>query len=288
MALQKDIEISPGSSQSYFLLAQLYVQAGRIEAARTNYETAIRVNPQYTNAYYGLFTVHTRLKQADRARQYLQTFKQLKSKEKQVIKANTVEFDDLSKVKKDLAQNCVQAYSLYMGSGQAKKALTCLERAVTQNPRNALYAATLASHYQRTGRLPEALALFERASQLSPRDARAFLSMERLLIKLGRPEEAEKALQKVIELIPKQAIGYREMAMLYLRTEKNPSYALELANKALTLEPVAASYYVQGWAWEKNGQADKAGKAFKRAAQLDPDNAFYRRAYERVQTQERP
>jgi len=287
-ALLKEIEISPESSQSLFLLGKLYLQEGRVDAARTNYEAAIRINPQHTNAYYGLFTVHTRLKDTERAGHYLNTFKQLKAQEKQALKANTTQFDDLTKVKKDLAQTCAQAYSLYTGSAHTKKALTVLERAIEHAPQNVPYLATLATHYQETGRLSEALALFERISQLSPRDARAFLNMERLLIKLGRPEAAEAALQKVIELIPEQAIGYREMAMLYLRTDKNPSYALEMASKALTLEPVAASYFVQAWAWEKNGQPDKARKALERAAQLEPDNVTYRRAYERLQAQERP
>lgn len=287
-ALEKDIEISPRSSPSHFLLGKLHLQAGRSETAEKHYQAAIRLNPQHSNAYYGLFTVHTRLKDTERAQAYLNTFKQLKAREKQARQASTAGFDDLTKVRKDLAQTYAQAYSLYKGKGQIQRAISLLQQAAKYDPPNTLYLATLATQYQEAGQLSQALAVYEQISQLAPRDARAFLNMERLLIKLGRPAEAEAALLKVVKLLPEQAIGYRELALLYLRAGKHLPRALELARKAVSLEPTAQSSFIQGWALEKNGQLQEAGQAYQRAAQLDPDHAPYRRAYERVRSQERP
>ncbi|NIO21011.1 MAG: tetratricopeptide repeat protein, partial [Candidatus Aenigmarchaeota archaeon] len=93
--LEKDIKISPGSSFSYFLLGQIYLRQEEYEKARDNYEKAIEIQPNYTNAYYGLFTLSAKLKQQDKAKEYMSIFKKLKAEDMKILKERNEAVDDL-------------------------------------------------------------------------------------------------------------------------------------------------------------------------------------------------
>jgi tetratricopeptide (TPR) repeat protein len=100
--------------------------------------------------------------------------------------------------------------------------------------------------------------------------------------RLGNLAEAERYFRQSVAVAPKNAVGYRSLAKFYLNTKREAKQALELADAAVKLEPVADSYFVLGWAQAVNGHRDEAADALQKAVQMDPNNPTYRQLHEMV------
>ncbi len=64
-------------SRGHYLLGQAYAQMGNHEKARDNYEAAIRIYPDYAEAYNGLAVAYEQLGETDKAKQAMDKFRQL-------------------------------------------------------------------------------------------------------------------------------------------------------------------------------------------------------------------
>jgi tetratricopeptide (TPR) repeat protein len=288
--LERDIQISPESSLSYFLLGQEYLQQKQYKKAKRNYETAISLQPDLTNAYYGLFTVCSRLKQRTKALEYLAMFKKLEAedetKEKKLLEGRSKAADDLAKMRNDVAETYMYAERIYQALGQAQRTEKLLERAASLAPNNAACRMKLASFYRMNNRLPEALQMCEKLCEIEPKNGVHHLNIGILCAKLNRFADAEEAFREAIALTPESSAGYRSLAKLLLDAGRKLPEARELAERAVALEASAADYFVLGWACDRNGDRDSAISAVKRALELDPGNPKYKQVYERIQKKE--
>jgi tetratricopeptide (TPR) repeat protein len=250
--LEKGPQAANLSGFDRFVLGQAYLQLGQLDRARDNYEKAIQLQPDCTNAHYGLFTVCTRLGQRDKAREHLAIFQKLKAQEMKVLKDRNDVHSDLQEVRGRVAETYVMAHLLYGDPPQPEKAEQLLRRAVAIDPTN----------------------------------VSAFRALGDLSQVLGRRAEAEQAYRALIEADPNHADGYRGLALLYLRGRIKLPEARQLAEKAVALEPVALNYFVLSRACDQNGDAARALSALKKAVDLEPTNASYRQTYERLRARE--
>ncbi|UCF16193.1 MAG: tetratricopeptide repeat protein [Phycisphaerales bacterium] len=280
--LNKDIQISPESSFSYFLLGQLYLQRREYEKARENYEKAIAIQPDYTNAYYGLLTVCTRLKLKAKASAYMATFRKLKTEDMKILKDRNDVLEDLAQMRKGAAQTYLDAARVYQAGGNLQKAEGLLGRAVALDPNNTACLEWLASLYAMNNQASEAIELYEKISEIEPENPLCYLNIGHLSARLKRTAKAEESFRTVIQLAPELSAGYRELAQLYLQTARALPEARELAEKAVTLEAVAINYFVLSWACDRNGDSANALKAMQRAVQLEPSNPKYKKIYEHI------
>jgi tetratricopeptide (TPR) repeat protein len=83
-------------------------------------------------------------------------------------------------------------------------------------------------------------------------------------------------------MAPAQADGYRELAQLYLRAKTRQVEARDLAAQAVKLQPVAANYFLLGWACDVTGDRARALEALQRAVALDPQNQAYQQVLKRI------
>jgi tetratricopeptide (TPR) repeat protein len=287
--LEKDIKSSE-SGLSYFLLGQEYLRRKEYDKAKEKYEKAIVLQPNLTNAYYGLFTVCTRLKQDAKAKEYMTVFKKLKAEdtaeEKKDLTDRTDALGDLAATRKNVAETYMEAERIYRARGNMAKAEQLLKRAATLDPTNTLCLMKLASVYRKSNRIPDALQMYERMSKIEPKNPTGYLNIGVVSVQLKRFDEAEEAFRKAIRLAPENSGAYRELAQLYLKMSTKFLEAKLLAEKAVALEPVAANYFVLSWACDKNGETASALSAMKRAIELDPDNPKYKRMYELMQNRD--
>jgi len=282
-ALKKDLEISPRSSMSHFLLGQAYFQLEKYDKAREAYEKAIAIDPACTNAYYNLARSLMKLRQTAKAREYMKTFQKLKAEDMKVLKSRNTAFDDMVNVRGLLATTHEDAGRIYRKYGRSRRAEEHWRRALVLDPKLTSCRVHLASLYESTGRIAEAIRIHEELVELEPGNAVRYLAVASLYVRVKRVPDAEKTLEKAIELTPKLSWGYRDLARLYLRTDENLSRAKALAEKAVELEPSAANYNVLGWALYANGEVAGSLAAMRRAIELDPDNAEYKRRYVQIQ-----
>jgi tetratricopeptide (TPR) repeat protein len=280
--LQEDIKISPQSPESNFLLGQAFLQQQDYENAKIYYEKAIELQPDNLNAYYGLSTTYTRLKQPDKAAEYMAVFKKLRAQVRQERNYGHSPLDDLSRTRKSFAELSMGAARLYEVKGQLTKAEELLKQAVAADPNEAASHKRLAAFYQKTGRISAALNQCEQVSQLDPNDPAGHLLTATLALQLKRADRAETAFKKFIELCPNQSLGYRELAHLYIMADTKPAEAVKLAKKAVGLEPAAENYFILGCACRKTNDKQAALTAIRKATELAPNNLEYRRMYDLI------
>jgi tetratricopeptide (TPR) repeat protein len=273
--LEKNVKYFPDSVYSHFLLGQAYLQQKDYKNAKKHYEAAVEIDQNYVHAYYGLFTACARLKQQDKAREYMAVFKKLKAEDRKDLRDRKVAFDDAISTQKSAAQIYINAGKIYQERGKLQKGIDLMERAAALEPKNTLHLTELASLYVLSERMAEALQVNKTISEIEPQDPVCFLNIGLISARLKRFDDTEEAFSKVIKLTPEESNGYRLLAQLYLETQRNLPKARELAEKLVALEATAFNYYLLGWACDMNGDTASAFSAVKRAVELDPTNPKY-------------
>ena len=284
--LESNVQIFPKSVYSHFLLGQAYLQQKDYLNAKKHYQTAIELDQNYVNAYYGLSNAYSRLKQQNKAREYMAAFKKLKAEEMEALKTRDKLYDGLVIMRRTVAENQILAARIYRAGGRFDKTEELVQKAITLDPENPTYLMELADLYSITNRPAEALKMYKRINEIEPQNPACFLNIGVISTKLNRFDDAEKALREVIKLAPEDSIGYRELALLYLGTKKSFQEARKLAEEAVKLEKTAANYYVLTCACEMNGDRTNALKAAEQAIHLDPGNVEYKKIYQRVKNRE--
>jgi superkiller protein 3 len=141
----------------------------------------------------------------------------------------------------------------------------------------------LAMLLQRTGRVIEALRIYQQLCQSQPETALHHFNLGNVNMMLKRYVDAERAYKKVIELQPERGDGYRALAQCYLVGSKDAVAAASLAREAVKRDPTAPVYVLLGEACARAGDLAAARDAWRRALELDPDNAAYQRRYDLLQ-----
>lgn len=281
-ALQQEIKISPKASENYFLLGQQYLLLEDHQKAKQNYETAIAIEPNLTNAYYGLATVCARLGLRQKSGECREKFKTLKAEDRRVLKAQKLTFDDLDAVRQTVAHTYTDAARIYHKHDFLWKAEKHWQRAAELDPNATECRLELAWLYQKNNRGPEALKIYQQLREIEPDSAIHCLNMGVLYARSRQFGAAEKAFKKTQELAPRRSWGYCGLAQLYLRMNRRLPEAKTFAQKAVELESIAPNYFVLSEACDKSGDPRGALAAIERAVELDPDNARYRRIYELI------
>jgi superkiller protein 3 len=284
--LEQNVHFFPKSVYSHFLLGQAYLQQKDYKTAKKHYQKAVELDQNYVNAYYGLFTACSRLKQQDKAREYMAVFKKLKAEDRKGLKGRKVAFDDAIEMRKGVAKTYMHAGKMYRDQGKLDKAMELIGRAAALDPKNTLYLMELASSYGMSNRMAEALQLYKTISEIEPQNPVCFLNIGLISAQLKRFDDAEEALRKVIKLAPEESSGYRLLAQLYLETQRNLPKTKELAEKAVAFEATAFNYYLLGWACDVNGDTANAFSAVKLAVELDPKNPKYQQMLRHIKEKE--
>jgi tetratricopeptide (TPR) repeat protein len=115
-------------------------------------------------------------------------------------------------------------------------AITEYRRAVELNPKAAGARRSLADLYRAQGKAEEALALYREELAASPGDKATRAGMILSLFDLGRREEAERELEAALKDEPRN-LALLIGASYWFAAHKEPARALELAQRALNIEP---------------------------------------------------
>ncbi|MCP4263231.1 MAG: tetratricopeptide repeat protein [Planctomycetes bacterium] len=282
-ALTKEIQFWPTNSYAYLLLGQAFLQQKEYQKAGESYAKAIKIKPNYAKAYYGLARIQSQLGNHAQARTYSERFRQLKAEERIGLKSRKMRYDDFVMSKKRAAITHLEIGRMYRDQGKMPEAEKLLKHAVGLDPNNTVCLFELAALYNTHGAPEKALQLFKKMAQTQPDYPMSYYMMGILHAHLGHFDEAETAFNTMIRLIPQTADGYRELARLYLKNDRKIAQARQLAEKALTLQASAASYFIYGWACDENGDTANALPAIKRAVELEPTKQQYQDLYKEIQ-----
>ncbi|MHC4745434.1 MAG: tetratricopeptide repeat protein [Planctomycetota bacterium] len=263
--LQEELKLSPKSVMSLDLLGQCHLQLKEYEKAKG--------------------TVSMRLKQPEKAKEYMARFKELRPGG-ELERGGYSRKYDLVQMRKGAASLVLGAESIYRDHSRVEKAESLLDWAIELDRRGTIgYMKWQAISYQRKDQHSRGLALIRKLAELEPDDADSQLALGMFSLAAGKYADAEAAFRKTIALAPKLADGYRELARMYIRRGEKPQEALELAKKAVELEGAAENYYILSRAHLSNNQTVEALAAIRKAIELDPTSTLYRRTYDFLQRQ---
>jgi tetratricopeptide (TPR) repeat protein len=206
----------------------------------------------------------------------------------------------------------VEPLDRYLESGRLPEAEAAYQRAVQQQPTNAMLWQTYGTAMRMCGRFqpaieahrraielnsaiePESLReialnfqcmqeftksaeTFARLVELRPDSADAHLNLATTLNLSGRFAEAAEAANATIRLVPNDPAGHVQLSAALLRLGR-PQEAKAAAERAVAADPQSASgLHVLGAALRWLGHLNDAAKAYEKANALDPhSSAIYR------------
>jgi tetratricopeptide (TPR) repeat protein len=263
------------SAEGHRLLGEAYQHLKQFGQAKASYETAIRLKPDLTEAYYGLSKVCAQLGEHDRRDAYFEKFSALKKENEEQARRLRANYDTLAITRKSVAQTHTDVGRVYMIQRRAGAAEELWLKAAALDPENALCRLQLAVLYQQTEKHRDAFRLYEEVAKLDPGDALTHLNLGRVSLKLNQIERAGQAFKEVMRLAPTRPEGYSALAELYLQTNRNVAEALRLADMAVNLAPEARYLAILSQARAQNGDRRGALAAIDRALELQPANGQY-------------
>jgi len=282
--LRGNVEAHPGSMPSYALLGQAYVQTKAYGKARECLELAVKMGPDYTNAYWGLQTACTRLGDHQQAKEYLERFKALKAKDEQSHRTGIKTADDVAEVRLALAEIYTLASRIYIAHGDVSTGEAYLRKAIELAPNDASSREVLIWLYARQGRKDDALKGLEELCKQATDDVGLLVRLGTLCLRLQQYDRAEQAYERAVELRPYQTGGLTALVDLYLQTGRKPVNAKTLALRATAMEPIGRHYFLLALACQRNGDLAGAFSAVDQAVELEPNNADYQQFREMMRT----
>ncbi len=195
------IKSNPNFSDAYNNLAVALKSLGRHEEAVENYKKAIAIKPDYAEAYYNLANTLRDLERREEAVvNYLQAL---------LIAPN----HHGARNNLGVVLNKLERYD---------EAIMHFEMVVKANPRFVDAYNNLGLSYKSLGREEEALASFAKAIEMKPDYAEAHFNLGNYLFDLGRKEDAVSSYEAALSAKPDFAEVYRSMTAAKLYQEGDP------------------------------------------------------------------
>jgi tetratricopeptide (TPR) repeat protein len=211
-ALDKAVKISPESAVNHHLLGQAYQQLQQYEQAKQSYMTALQINPNYTEACYGIVSASERLGQKDEAAKYRKKFEEMKARDFQTLpdkRDYVLHHRFLVKFRRRASKIHTNAGIIYYERDRRQAAEKHWLRAAELDPANTGCREELMTLYQQNGRNEEALQMCEQIRQLAPENPQYHMCAGMLLTRMNRIEDALLAVKQAIDLEPNNATFQR-------------------------------------------------------------------------------
>jgi tetratricopeptide (TPR) repeat protein len=226
----------------------------RLDEAARHYRKAIKLKPDYAEAYHSLgliLKVHGHFDEA--AKHYLRAV--------QYDPANAEAWNNLG--------------NLRVLQGNASDAITHFQRALALRPNHPQILTNLANALVQGGKLDEALKHYQRVILTQPDYPEAHMNLASALKLAGRLDEAAAHFRQAITLKPSLAEAHYSLGNV-LQEQGREEEAITHCQRALALRPNSAELYRNvGVLFQFFGRIDQARRHFESAINLEPRNPRY-------------
>jgi len=251
--LETLVRTTPDSAQAHYLLAQAYAVSGRGDRVKAELREALRLEPDYFLAKVAMVRLAVqegRGADADRLLAELETARP--------------DDPEVTALKGWVAQ----------ARGRYEDAIAAYRTAQGRAPTRAL-VLELARAEARAGRPEEAIATLRGWLQQHPDDTEVRGGLASLYLALGRNDEALAEFQRLVQELPDNVSVLNNLA--WLLREREPSRALQLAERAVELAPrQAAIVDTLALVLLDRGQVDRALTLLRQANEDAPGDLTIR------------
>jgi protein O-GlcNAc transferase len=215
VALEKCLEAS--GAAGYYHMARAHQQLRQYEDARKNYTAALRINPHYAEACYGLSVASARLGQAEDAAGHRRKFQELRA-------ANLKRRKDAGMLRRpqQAARDCAatahtNAGAVYYDNKRVETAQRHWLRAADIDPGNIECRRNLVSLHRKAGSHDKALATMEQLIGIEPKNATFRWQLSVLLAEVNRFDDALSAIEEAKRLNPNNVTYLQTYHQLLLK-----------------------------------------------------------------------
>ena len=228
-------------------------EKGQADAAISQYQTAIRLQPDYAKTYNNFGVALARKGQADEAMSQYRTAIRLQP------------------TYADAHNNLGNAF---FRKGQATEAISEYQTSIRLQPDSPEVRNRLGIVLFAKGQLDEAIGQYKATIRLDPRHADAHFNLGIALANKGQMDNAIREFQEAIRLKPDNSSAHYNLGTA-LGKKGQMDEAIREFREAIRLEPDnAGAHYNLGIALDKKGRKDEAIREFQEAIRLRPDYAI--------------
>jgi tetratricopeptide (TPR) repeat protein len=263
-ALREGIRVRPDSAILHYHLAeelsnQFNPNTYDAQGTVAEYRDALRLDPKYAQAHFGLGLALERQGDLDGAIAELRQALALNPK------------DDVTRW---------NVGRLLEQKGDLDGAIAVNREALALDPKNALARFRLGNFLERKGDLDGAIAVYREAARLNPRNPESHIGLSLALLKHGDVDEALGEAREAVRLNPNYGRAHGALGSALFR-RGDLDGALAECREGERLNPKDAdAHYVVGWILQKKGELPAALEEYRTALTLGPNNPTYRKAYE--------
>jgi tetratricopeptide (TPR) repeat protein/TolB-like protein len=235
---------------------------GNLTSALTDFDTALKADPQFALAYTG------------RADACLLMYD--KTKDASWIEKAKLAADAADGINPDLPEVHSSLGSVYQYMGKSPEAISELKRALALLPNSDECLRRLGVAYTNAGQMQPAIDALQQAIGKNPYSWLNYSFLGRVYLKSGQYDKALAEYHEVTRREPNNPSGWSNMGFAHLQQEKWSECIPEF-DRAISLDSTNPLYYSnRGVAYFFTGHYAEAAKDFEVAVQKDPNSAAFR------------
>ena len=253
--VDKAIAIDPRFDLAYYNKAWTFLKARprNFEKAKENFEIALKIRPDYKEAFYGLAMVYGYQDKYEIARLYLEKALEIDDKFLTAHKWLGIVFDEMS---------------------DFEQAIASYSRALELNPSDGKLFMRRARTFLKMGELNKSLSDLQFSLEVDPNSYRTLYYLGMVYLQINSYEKAYKNFSKSIEIRPTFANAYSERALACERLKKFDE-ALTNHNKSIEVNKHKPVNYIMARAkyFLRRNQLEECYKDIDQVIKLSPHSA---------------
>ncbi|WP_019504759.1 tetratricopeptide repeat protein [Pleurocapsa sp. PCC 7319] len=230
-------------------LGNIFEQQGKLESAEEYYQQALKLKPDYAEAFYNLGNVLD---------------KQGK------LEAASASYQQALKLNPQLAEAHHNLGNVLKQQGKLEAAIASYQQALRLKPDYAQAHHNLGNIFFNQGKLEAALESYQQALRLKPNYAQSLHQSGNIYLQRGKPDTALKFYQQVLKIKPNHAEALHQSGNA-LKQLKKLEAAIKCYQQALEIEPDPNTYFNLGNIFFNQGKLEAAIECYQQALTINPD-----------------
>ncbi len=252
----KAIRVKPDFTDAYFNRGRAYGDEGDFDRAIEDYTKVIDLNPKDIDAYYNRGCENSRKNNYDAA---------------------IGDYDSVIRLEPSHSDAYINRGKAFFHNGRIDRAIQDLTKAIDLNPNNANALNNRGVSFAATGDYSRAIQEYDSAIKLNGNYAEAYNNRGNAWLCKGKIHRAIGNYTKAIDLKPNYANAFNNRGIAYAKKGKY-YHAIEDFDRALGLEPdLAEAYDYRAKVHGDSGRYDLAIKDHDKAIELNFTTAYYSR-----------
>jgi len=281
-----DVPTATPEPSAHALVTQgmVYIDQGELDKAVAEFEKAIALEPDYTDAHLKLGTAYYDQGEPEKAMAEFEKTIELDPDNAEAFRnmgtlyGKQNQWEDAAKVyeqaialKPDYGEAYGDLVGAYASLGKFSEAMAAAEKAIELVPEYTTTYNNLGIAYGMQGDLDQAMALFEEALQIDPEDAMAHYNLGFAYDNQNMLAEALAEYEEAMRIDPAYTDAQENIGSIYARQQQFDK-AIAAWEKTLEIDPErATAYRSMGAAYAMQGNTEEAVAALEKYLALAPN-----------------